>query len=346
MKRRILYLGPKSGTCLDRANAYRRLGHDVHHLDTRKLLPGTVWVDRATWRVGGEIFAPWVHRGLARELAGRQYDVCHVDNGEWITPGVIEQLRRNAPIVINYNIDDPFGPRDGQRFSAYRKALPRYDLAVVVREVNVAEALNLGARDVLRVFRSADEVSHSPRLINDEDRSRWRSDVLFLGTWMPERGPFLLDLVERGVPLTIRGANWHKAPEWPRLRRFWKGGVLLGDEYAKAIQCARVNLGLLSKENRDQHTTRSLEIPALGALLCAERTDEHRAMYLDGVEAVFWTDPATCAAACLGLLADEDRRQEIAAHGRERLSRSGHFNERVLANVLEAACGAGLIARH
>jgi hypothetical protein len=35
----ILYLGPLSGTCLDRANALRRLGHRVEHMDLRHLLP-------------------------------------------------------------------------------------------------------------------------------------------------------------------------------------------------------------------------------------------------------------------------------------------------------------------
>ena len=62
--RRILYLGEVRGTCRDRANALRRLGHDVVHLDLREWLPATVWVDRITWRVGGHVFGRW----LAREV--------------------------------------------------------------------------------------------------------------------------------------------------------------------------------------------------------------------------------------------------------------------------------------
>ena len=71
---RILYFGPVSGTCLDRANALRRLGHDVQHVDLRTLLPKTPWVDRITWRLGGHLLAPWLMRGLEATLDGRHFD--------------------------------------------------------------------------------------------------------------------------------------------------------------------------------------------------------------------------------------------------------------------------------
>lgn len=333
----ILYLGPESGTCLDRANALRRLGHLVRHVDPRSLLPRGRWVDRVTWHLGGDWFGARLARRLEALLEGLRYDLCHVDGGEWVTPRVVASLRRFAQRVINYNIDDPLGPRDGARSRAYRATLPYYDLCVVMRPQNVEEARALGARRVLHVTRSADEVSHRPRVISEADRQRWHSEVLFLGTWFPERGPFLLELVRRGVPLTLRGPRWEHAPEWPRLRPYWKGGALEGDDYAKAIQCARVNLGLVSRGNRDLHTTRSLEIPALGGLLCAERTSEHLAMYEEGREALFWSDADECAAVCRMALEDEPRRAAIAAAGRARLLANGHLNEPVLAHVLEVA---------
>jgi len=154
----VLYLGPRSGTCLDRANALRRLGANVEHLSLRELLPPSRWVDRWTWHVGGHWFGRWIDAALTKALQGRAFDLCHVDGGEWVTPAVIERLRQHARRVVNYNIDDPTGPRDGPRFEAYRQAAPHYDLLVVVREENLPELERLGARRVMRVFRSADEV--------------------------------------------------------------------------------------------------------------------------------------------------------------------------------------------
>ena len=335
----ILYIGSKRGTSLDRANALRRLGHRVMHVDLLDLLPKSPWIQRVTWKLGGHFLSPWVLRSLPPVLNGMKYDVCLVDSGEWVTPKVIALLRNYAAKVVNYNIDDPLGMRDVARSRAYRMSISAYDLCVVVRQENVAEAKSLGARDVLRVYRSSDEVSHAPKAIDDEERARWHADVLFLGTWFPERGPFLLDLVKRGVPLTIRGANWHKAPEWFDLRSRWAGGHVEGDDYSKAIQCARVNLGLLSKGNRDLHTTRSLEIPALGGLLCAERTAEHLALYKEGEEALFWQGVEECAAVCRGILAREDERLEIARAGHARSIANGHFNETVMRSILSRAAG-------
>lgn len=334
---RILYLGTHSGTCLDRAQAYRRLGHRVTHLDPRRLLPRTGWTDRITWKIGGGVWAGHLLRRLRPVLSGQHFDLCHVDCGEWVSAEVIALLRQHAGKVINYCIDDPTGPRDGRRFSAYRKALPFYDLAIVMREINAIEATRLGARRVLRVFMSADEVSHAPRVAPPHGHEAWRADVLFLGTWMPERGPFLAELIERGIPLTIRGSHWQKAPEWPALAACWKGGAVHGDDYAHAIQGARINLGLLSLGNRDRHTTRSFEVPSLGGLLCAERTSEHQLLYQEGQEAVFWDNARECADLCLDLLSDEPRRQAMALRGQARFKRSGYANERVLGRILEVA---------
>lgn len=334
---KILYLGPISGTCLDRANALRRLGHQVEHTDLRLMLSNNAWVDRVIWRLGGNLLAPLLITPLRNLLKGKKYDLCWVDGGELVTPRLISLLCQNAQKIISYSIDDPLGPRDGSRFKAFRQSLPFYNLNVVVRDENVDEAYLLGASQVLRVYRSADEISHAPRSLTEYDHKKWDSDVLFLGTWFPERGQFLLDLILRAVPLTIRGSGWHKAPEWPQLKKYWKGGSISGDDYAKAIQCAKVNLGLLSKENRDLHTTRSLEIPALGGLFCAERTSEHISMYTEGQEALFWSGVEECAAMCHLALSDEARRKVIAKAGQQRLSQNGHFNEVTINKIIETA---------
>jgi len=332
-----LYIGQRDGTSLDRANALRRLGHRVEHINLRELLPPTLWIDRVIWKLGGHFLSPWVVKALRPRLKNDQYDLCYVDGGECVTPGVIGLLRTHAQSVVNYNIDDPLGKRDVARFAAYRQSVPFYDLCVVVRPENVAEAKLLGAKDVMLVRRSSDEITHAPRVVTEADASRWQSDVLFLGTWFPERGPFLLELIQRGVPLTIRGANWQKAPEWPDLKSHYRGGQLHGDEYALALQCAKVSLGLLSKGNRDLHTTRSVEIPAVGGLLCAERTADHLEMYVEGREALFWDSSEECAAVCLAILGDDSGRKRIAEAGHARSIKNGNHNENVMRRIVGRA---------
>ncbi len=330
----VLYVGPDSGTSRHRAQALRRLGYRVHVVDPRVSVTTSRWLARWTWRTGALFLEEFLRRKVLARIPEREWTLAWVDGGELIGPALVRDLRRRCGFVVNYVVDDPYGRRDGRRWRLYLKAVPLYDLVVVRRQVNVPEAYARGARRVLRVYRSADEEVHAPRPLTPADRARWRNDVLFAGTWMPERGPFLAELLRGGVPLSIYGDGWRKAPEWPTLRPAWRGPAIYGDDYVKAIRTATVCLGLLSKGNRDLHTGRSMEIPFAGGVLCAERTSEHRELYREGEEAVFWNDARECAERCRELIADATRLAAIAHRGRERCVANGHLNERVMERVL------------
>lgn len=330
----ILYLGGESGTAGHRAGALRRLGHTVHSVDVDLLVPQGGLSARLHWETGGVLCEKSITAQVLAGLGETKFDLTWVDSGRNVGPALVRELQRRYGPILSYNVDDPYGWRDRFAWSLYKKAVPAYDLVVVVREENVAEARALGAKKALRVYRSADEVAHAPRALTDEDQARWDSQVVFVGTYFPERGPFMAELIRRGVPLTIYGDRWEKAKDWPLIQKVWKGpGTTRDDDYAKAIQCAQVSLGLLSKGNRDLHTTRSLEVPSLGTVFCAERTSEHQHLYCEGEEAVFWSDAAECADACLKLLANDGLRREIARRGRERCLRNGTMNEQILGYI-------------
>jgi spore maturation protein CgeB len=333
----ILYIGNDSGTSRHRALSLSRLGHKVQIVDPHNFLPS------------GRLIAHWIHRtgalGLGRFVRSRiletissaEFDLVWVDAGDVICPELLLDLKQQTRFVINYNVDDPYGHRDGNKWRMYLRSVPFYDFVVVVRDCNVNEGFKAGARDVIRVHRSSDEIAHAPRNLSPSDRTKWESEVVFIGTWMPERGPFLARLIERGVPLAIWGNGWSKAMDWEILKPHWRGPGLdteTGDEYAKAVQCAKVCIGLVSRGNRDLCTQRSFEIPQLGGVLCAERTSEHVALYAEDVEAVFWNDPDECAAKCERLLNDETWRNQLAQNGKLRAIRNGTSNEAVVKQII------------
>jgi hypothetical protein len=332
---RVAYIGPNSGTSLHRARAMERLGHSVTIIDPGRSIPKSKWVARWMHRTGGIGVGALIDTPVFNATAAVKPNLIWVDQGAYLGPRLIKKFRSLSAPIINYTIDDPFGGRDGRRFDRYFKALPYYDLLAVMRDVNIAEARAYGVRDVIRVWMTADEAAHKPRHLSAEDQSKWSSEICFIGTWMPERGPLMKAIVLDGLPLSIWGNRWEYAPEWPVLAPHWRGpGVYDDDSYAHIIQSAKICLGLVSKGNRDGHTTRSMEIPALGGLLCAERTDEHIQLYDDSVDAVFWETIDECKAICRKLLADETARQKIARAGFERQRSNGKKNENVIAEIL------------
>lgn len=335
---KILYLGNRFITSGHRVSALERLGHQVQVIDPGPAISG-IPLAAYWWRyVGGIGLTSRVHREVWRQVKDSTFDLAWVDAGALVSRSLVEDLKRVAGRVINLNVDDPFGDRDLNYWTQYRSAVKSYDLVVVVREENVQEAKAMGAKRVLRIYRAADEVAHAPRELTEEERAEWRSDVLFVGTAFPERGQFFRDLVRLGVPLCIYGNKWSELKEWREIKACWRGpGLVDAYSYSTAILASKVCLGLLSKENRDLHTTRSLEIPSLGGVFCAERTSEHLMLYREDEEAVYWQDAKECAAKCLALLTDEAWRRSISLRGHGRYLKNGWTNMNVAEMILKAA---------
>lgn len=335
---RIAYIGPAHGTSLHRARALERLGHAVTHIDPWAWLGRSRWTGRWLYHAGGVGAHLIIGKRLFQDVATSQPDLIWVNQGDFLGPPILRRLRTLGVPIVNLINDNPFSGRDGYRFRLFLQAIAHYDLVAVPRGDNIAAAYKAGARKVVRVWFSADEAMLPPSDADRESAAEYRAEVSFIGTWMPERGPFMVELIRRGVPLSIWGDGWQKAPEWFALAPFWRGPAMYEtDAYCAATRSAKINLGLLSKGNRDLHTSRSVEIPAIGGLLCAERTAEHLALYDEGTEAVFWNDAAQCAEQCHRLLANDALRREIARRGHERALRNNLFNEPLMAGILKAA---------
>lgn len=338
----ILYFGDShpASTSAHRVHALERLGHTVSIHDPYQALVGKLgfpYLEPIHYRMGYRLLQPPMARWVKQVLnTTGQPDAVWVNSGELFGVQCLASLKQLSCPVILYNNDDPTGGRDGRRFDTLLKAIPYYDLCVVMREINVPEYLALGAKQVLKVRMSYDEVMQEPFERIADIPAEFRSEVAFIGTWMrnEKRDEFLLSLLDKGISVSIWGNRWQKSPHWQSLKALYRGNSLSGRDYVAAIQGSKICLGLLSKGNRDLHTQRSLEVPFAGGLLCAERTTEHQEMYREEVEAVFWADATECARVCHELLADDSRREEIRLAGMKRVRAMHAGNEFVCREIL------------
>jgi len=342
---RVLFLGSEesSSTSRHRAEAFRRLGHQVHHLDPLQAfaprLAGNL--GRLHYHTGYRLLraatAAWLAAALGRESI---FDVCWVDGGEMIGAEAARTLKGRCGRVILFNHDDPTGPRDWGRFATLRSAVPEYDLCAVVRPINVAEFQALGAKKVLHVFRTYDEVAHAPPIDGRPVPAAFQSDICFIGANYKGEGrdEFLAGLISRGLDVAIWGDHWERSRHWKRLERHRRGGNLSGKDYVDAIRGAKLCIGFLSKKNRDEHTTRSMEIPFAGGLLFAERTVEHKALYNEGIDAAFWSDGNECYEVATALFADGNLRESLRRSGTRRVKENQCGNENLICRLLNEKC--------
>lgn len=337
---KILYIGHsnKSSTSFHRAKALERIGHIVEIQDPYKILENSNKLfSKVHYRTGYKFLQKKVKRWINLIASKEKYDLIWVNSGELFGADNIAYLKsRFETFIILYNNDDPTGGRDGRRFDMLLKAIPEYDMCVVMRDVNISEYYKLGAKKVIRVFMSYDEVEHAPLNLK-EIPEEFKSQVSFIGTNIPKdnRDKFIYDLINRGVPISIWGGRWERSPYWKELKPHFRGQTLKGKDYIAAIQGSRICLGLLSKGNRDLHTTRTFEIPYMGSLLCAERTEEHMALFQEDIEAIFWKDLDECVEKCLKLLSNDVLIDEIKEKGRERLLKDQRGNENVVKYILD-----------
>jgi hypothetical protein len=338
---RVLYLGDTNPhtTSMHRAQALRRIGCDVECLNPGQAYAGLTIPRKVHYLTGYHLMAPLVQRWLARQIHGKRFDLVWVNGGHDVSTRSVVMLKKHFGQVINYMNDDPTGPRDPLNWGTYRRAIASYDLSVLVRAQNEGEFIQSGARKVLRVWMSYDELAHAPFPSENSISAAFRSEVAFVGTWMKDEGAkgrdyILLELINAGIPVSFWGDRWENSPCWPQIRPHWRGGSLFGRDYVAAIQGANLCLALLSKGNRDLHTTRSVEIPYAGGLLCGERTSEHLQIFQEDVEAVFWSSPEECIQVCRSLLADEPRRCQIQIAGMKRIRNLGFGNETICRKIL------------
>ncbi|MGH9783561.1 MAG: hypothetical protein ACRD88_05195, partial [Terriglobia bacterium] len=111
---------------------------------------------------------------------------------------------------------------------------------------------------------------YSVRPIPPEVAARYECDVSFIGHWTPKKERILDDLIRRRPTLNLRvwGDHWSRLPRGSPLRPHLALRAVIGTEYATAVRCSKINLGLLtenmwesSASSGDRITQRTFHIP-------------------------------------------------------------------------------------
>ena len=170
-------------------------------------------------------------------------------------------------------------------------------------------------------------------------------DLVFIGALERERCVSLNRLAEAGMTVLVHGARFGAlATAWPSAPHpnITVRDPAFAESYCRCVHHGKIALGFLRKINRDRITTRSIELPAMGRAMLAEKTDEHDAHFVDGAEYVGFGSDDDLVQKARELLADRDRRHQIAAAGRRRCLASGYSTldrARQMVEIIRAKLG-------
>ena len=273
------------------------------------------------------------NRALRKAAIQYHPDIIWVDKGSFVQSGTLRWIKQQTnATVINFNTDYLSNRKNYWRM--HLNCLPVYDYYFTSNAFDVDYLRNRGVGEVmvLPLGYYAELFKNLPKLTVEEE-ARLGADVSFNGHWEPATEALVLQLLDRGLKLRVRGTSWHHMRNKDRLAGKVESIFLPSDEFVKCIMATKINLGINSTINRNQTSGRSCEIPAAGGFLLAQRTVEHESMYVEGKEAEFFNTVDDIVSKVEFYLAHEEKRKEIAANGRLRCLQSGTSFEEMMEKI-------------
>ncbi len=342
----ILYVGAlwHGSTCLQRMRALSQLGHKVIGVDTepphvRSAATSLAYrISCKLFNLGLNAFGPrdlaGTNRAILEKVKAQTWNILWIDKGLTIEAQTLMEFMNRNPrcIIAGYSPDDMI--RRQNQSMQFLRHLSLYDIFFTTKSYGVQELKALGCPKVKFVGNAFDPDIHKPIQVSPMDRKIWGGPVGFVGAYEPTRAFSMYSLAKQEIPVRVWGPDWQKC----RLRAkhfLLEHKSLWAEQYALALNAFDINLCFLRKINRDLQTTRSMEIPACGRFMLAERTDEHLALFEEGKEAEFFSTDAELLDKVRYYLIHEANRRRIAAAGRERTLRSGYSNHDRLREMLQ-----------
>lgn len=271
---------------------------------------------------------------IIEKINSTYYDIVWIDKGVTIFPETLQYIKKKSPktLLISYSPDN-MALRHNQS-QQYLECIPLYDHIITNKSYILEDMRKLGAKDIRFVNNSYESTFHYPRTLTSEDYKEIGGDIGFVGAWEKERCESILYLAQHGLNVRVwGGGKWLKYKGmYPNLTIENKG--LYSENYSKSFQAFKISLCFLRKMNFDLQTTRTVEIPACGGFMMAERTSEHQAMFEEGKEAVFFSSNEELLKKCKYYLSHEEERKQIATAGLKRCQTSGYSNEDTIRNVI------------
>jgi hypothetical protein len=157
-----------------------------------------------------------------------------------------------------------------------------------------------------------------------DEQARFASDLVFIGGADADRVRWVEPFLNANFRVALYGSRWDR---YAATRRAALG---MADAWTvrKAIGGAAAALCLVRQANRDGHSMRSMEVPAIGACMLVEDTAEHREIFANGRRAVEFVNSPTDACERLRALMPDARQRQQLRQAAQALIRTGRHTWR------------------
>jgi hypothetical protein len=320
-------------------NAARALGLPVELYDSSAAFSASWPVAKINWWLRGH--RPSRLDDFSREVV----EACQRLRPKWLISTGISPISNRALEAIgglgtqrlNFLTDDPWNP--AHRAPWFMKTLPLYDHVFSPRRANLGDLRRLGCRQVSYLqFAYAPEIHFAEPPAYGAEEERFDADTIFAGGADPDRVGYMVALAKAGLNVALYGGYWTRFPETKAYSR----GHADPQTMRKAIGGAKTALCIVRRGNRDGHSMRTFEVPAIGASMLVEDTEEHREIFgEDGEAVVYFSDIDQLIEKARWLKGSAEERRRLASASYNLIVNGKHTYKDRLISILSTADGTG-----
>lgn len=308
------------GRHLDRAA--RTLKVKAVLCDVTNAYGGSRVVRLLNWRLRG-------HRpARLREFSSHVLHVCQSEHpthlvATGLAPIDSDALRAIGAMGIrrlNFLTDDPWNAAHYAPW--FLQTVAEYDCVFSPRTANLTDLRSAGCGDVTYLpFAYAPDVHFPDPPQSPAEDACFAADLVFIGGADRDRVRWLSPFIAAGFRVALYGGYWERFSDTRSVAR----GMADPWTVRKAIGGAAVALCLVRHANRDGHSMRSFEVPAIGACMLVEDTAEHRAIFGNSRAAVeYVTGPGDAITRLRALLSAEPERRRLKEHAHDVVRSHAH----------------------
>ncbi len=331
--------------------AFKKMGHQAGHFFWHQYFHSEHWIANVWLRFQNKfLFGPRLaslNSDLISVAQKQEPDLIFIYRGTHVYPKTIRRIKNKLPncLIYGYNNDNPFSSgHPSWLWRNFLRSLPAYDIVFAYRHENLRDFLRMGAKKALLLRSWYLPEFHKFSFLPHPSEKQYECDCVFVGHFEDDGRTACIEiLLENKVNVRVFGpykglgkSGWDVPVKKSEiLQRLLPINYLTGRSYVDAISSTPIALCFLSKLNHDTYTRRCFEIPAIGAALFSEYSDDLATLFVDGEEAVFFRNKNELLEKVVYYLAHPNELDCLRRRGHERVVRDGHDIYTRLSSVVE-----------
>ncbi|MDX9988228.1 glycosyltransferase [Thiothrix unzii] len=259
-----------------------------------------------------------INKNLIESTRNNKYDAIIVMRGDHIIKSTLLEIKNKSCVIINWNTDDIFNNLNSNK--NILESFTIYDCHMSPRLNLQDDYISKGAKKFHKI-----DWYYRDDVIGNFDTQNYNNkdyDISFVGSWSHRRESILSHLNE--FNLNVWGWGWKRKCINKSISNNVKGSHIPMTSALSIFNNSKVNINILTHENRDTSNIRNFEISSVSGFQICERSDYLVDLFKEDIEMVYFSETDELVDKCKFYLNNDSLREKIAKASYERVVQSKH----------------------